>query len=410
MKSILTVSFSLSILLISSISFCQKKLAILGSSTAYGNGASVVDSSWVGRLRASFNKNASDGIDTTIDNRAVPGYVTYQSLPTDYPTPPNRPSPDPAANITYVLNSVPRPDIVIISYPTNDIVSGYRSKEMMDNLRYMYNLLYLNNITCYIATSQPRNTATDVQRDTLRQLVDSIQNTFGFHSINFWDDLATTDGTNMLKPEVNADGTHPNNLGHRLLFQRVQAKNIFGIGGGTLPVVIQNWQAVLDRGLVKLSWHSFKEEDQNVFEIQRSFDGREFRTLQQFNATGHNADYSWVDANPAKGRNFYRLKIVAPGQTTFTRIIPVMNDQQQLVTSIFNDGSQLHLQVNCKQNQSVVLSVINSSGSLVKKQSYPAGVTTNIALPISELASGNYFLRVVTSDGASAVERFAKLK
>jgi len=410
MKSILAISFSLSVLLISSTSFCQKKLTILGSSTAYGNGASVVDSSWVGRLRASFNKNSSDGVDTTIDNRAVPGYVTYQSLPTDYPTPPNRPSPDPSANITYVLNSIPRPDIVIISYPTNDILNGYDPKEMMDNLRFMYKSLDTNGIICFIATSQPRNTASDAQRTILQQLVDSIQNTFGFHSINFWNDLVTTDGTNMLRPEVNADGTHPNNLGHRLLFEKVQQKNIFGITGGSLPVVIQNWQAGLQGSVVLLSWHSYKEEDQNVFEIQRSLDGREFQTLQKLNAAGHDADYSWTDVHPAKGKNFYRLKIIAPGQITYTRVIPVLNDQQQLITRFFNDGSRLHLQVNCQQNQQVVLSIINASGSLVKKQSYPGAAITNVTIPITELSSGNYFLRVVTSDGASAIERFAKLK
>src|SRR5689334_18302519 len=110
----------------------QKKLTVLGSSTAAGNGASVIDSSWVGRLQASFRKNMSDGIDTPINNRAVPGYVTYQSLPTGYPTPPARPLPDPNANITYVLSEVPKPDVVIINYPTNDIVSDYTPKEMMD--------------------------------------------------------------------------------------------------------------------------------------------------------------------------------------------------------------------------------------------------------------------------------------
>ena len=156
MKSIFTISLCLFIELCIPVCFAQKKIAILGSSTAAGTGAFPSDSSWVNRLQANFRKNTTDGIDTSIDNRAVGGYVTYKSLPTGYPTPSDRPLPDPSANVTYVLNSSPRPDVVIINYPTNEIVNGYAPKEMMDNLRLMFQQFNANGITCYITTSQPR--------------------------------------------------------------------------------------------------------------------------------------------------------------------------------------------------------------------------------------------------------------
>ena len=242
----------------------QKKVAILGSSTAAGNGASIIDSSWVGKLRLSFNKNTSDGIDTIVQNLAMAGYVTYQSLPTGYATPANRPAPDPNRNVTFVLNDASRADVVIINYPTNDIVNGYDSKEMMDNLRLMFKLLNENGIRCYISTSQPRNTATEAQRIILKQLVDSIKNNFGNYAINFWDDLVTNDGTNMIRTEVNADGTHPNNYGHRLLFQSVVAKNIFSIGS-SLPLTLLNFQVQLQNHIANVKWGNSLRRTQQLF-------------------------------------------------------------------------------------------------------------------------------------------------
>jgi lysophospholipase L1-like esterase len=395
-------------LALSTAAFGQKKVTILGSSTAEGTGASVVDSSWVGRLSASFKKNTSDGVDTTVENLARGGYVTYQSLPTDYPTPPNRPAPDPYRNTTIILNSAQRPDVVIINYPTNDIVNGYDPTEMMDNLRYMFKQLNANGIRTYIATTQPRD-LTDAQRLILRQLVDSIQNTFGIYSINFWDDLVANDGSNMLRADLTVDGIHPTDQGHRYLFQRVQAKNIFSaISGAPLPLTIQNWQTRLDNNVVKLAWHSLNEEAGSSFEIQRSSDGKQFQPLQLIKGLGYEADYSWVDASPLKGKNFYRLKMVAPGQTTYTRILPVVIDERQLLTSCWTDASTLHLQLKAGQDH-CLLEIVNTSGAVLKKQKVGSG-NNAISIPISDLPSGDYFLRIVTTAGASEVQRFARVK
>src|SRR4029079_19648658 len=84
-----------------------------------------------------------------------------------------------------------------------------------------------NGIRTFITTTQPRELS-DEQRTILKQLVDSVQSPFCVYSINFCDDLVSHDGLNHIRNEVSAgDGTHVNNLGHQLLFQRVQAKNIF---------------------------------------------------------------------------------------------------------------------------------------------------------------------------------------
>src|SRR4051812_31641375 len=87
---------------------CQKKTAdrltvdgpktfvVLGSSTAFGTGASSSDSSWVGLLAAKF---ARDKKDFTVVNLAVSGFTTYQILPGISPGTAQRPGSDQDKNV-----------------------------------------------------------------------------------------------------------------------------------------------------------------------------------------------------------------------------------------------------------------------------------------------------------------------
>src|SRR5215203_1037746 len=206
----------------------QKKVVILGSSTAAGTGASNYDSSWAGRLQLSFRKNITAGDpDTIVINLAVGGYVTYYAMPIGYVPPAGRPAPDGEHNVTKALSF--SPDIVLINFPTNDIGSGYSKNEFLNNLRFLSQQITSVGVKAYVATTQPRSQFDFSMRQALRECVDSVNNSFGANAINFWDDLATNDGQFNLRPEVNSgDGVHANNLGHRLLFERVREKNIFG--------------------------------------------------------------------------------------------------------------------------------------------------------------------------------------
>lgn len=216
----------------------QKKVVIMGSSTAAGYGASTYQLSWAGRLESSFNINKTDGTDTVFYNIAVGGYNTYQELPTAYAPPAGRPSPDPLADVTTAMAY--HPDIVIINLPSNDVGDGFSITETMDNFRLMYNSITAGGAKCYITTSQPRNDYSVSQRQALLVMKDSILGQFGTFAINFWDDLVTADGMNMLRDDRRnpASQVHPNDTGHNFLFERVSNKNIFGVTAINSPVNI----------------------------------------------------------------------------------------------------------------------------------------------------------------------------
>ena len=392
---------------------CQKKIVILGSSTAAGNGASVFDSAWVGRLQASFRKNSFDGVDTLVDDKAVAGYVTYQSLPTNYPVPNNRPSPDANHNVTFVLNDLPKADIVIINYPTNDIVNGYDPKEMMDNLRIMYQQLSSHGIACFVTTSQPRNGSTnDSTRAILRHLVDSIKNNFGYYAIDFWDDLVTNDGSNMLRSDLTPDGVHPNDTGHRFLFQRVQAKEIF-VSLAPLPLVISYFKAEYQNNSIEIQWSVSQEQPNTFYEIQRSADGISFNSVFKTNGRDNwqKADYSWTDHSALPAKTFYRLKITAPAKTIYSKVVSVNGTKGNAINQLYQTGAMLGVSINSGKKQEAELIIINYAGAIVKTQSvYLSSSTNHVQIPVSDLPAGIYFLKINGADGTTLLQRFNKMK
>jgi len=68
-------------------------------------------------------------------------------------------------------------------------------------------------------------------------------------------------------------------------------------------------EAQADRS-VALHWETGAEYNQHFFDIQRSTDGISFEHIGQKNATGSGSTYTFTDAQPLAGINYYRLRQV----------------------------------------------------------------------------------------------------
>ena len=195
------------------------RIVILGSSTAKGQGASRPDSCWVRRYRRVLGE-ASPA--TQLVNLSVPGYTTYHFLPLRAQAILSRPLPDSAVNITHALSL--HPSALVINLPTNDAAYGFDTTEQIANYRHLVTLARGDSIPVWVCTPQPRNLKPEKRR-ICQQMREWIIRTYGLHAIDFWSGLAAADGT--LKREYDSgDGTHLNDAGHRLLFERIVAADI----------------------------------------------------------------------------------------------------------------------------------------------------------------------------------------
>ena len=395
-----------------SASFAQMKVVIMGSSTAYGTGASVYDSSWAGRITAFLNRNTTDGADTVFNNIAFPAYDTYQEMPTGFIPPVGRPTPDEDYNVTKALSYTP--NVVIINLPSNDINYGYAKAEMMSNLRVMYDSVVANGAVCFVATPQPRNDISQDYRDSLRTLVDSVNITFGPQALDFWDGLVTTDGLNMLKEEYAATGSelHLNDAGHELLFERVRDAYIFGIAG---PVALHltSLAAQPQGDLVLISWHTEQQGPNTSFEVQRSNDGQNFETAftQTITEARPSFNYTGTDQTPFAGKSFYRIKIAQAGRISYSPIVTVNSPVRSLnIANLYlNTALGLTAVIGTQKSQVANYIIINTTGAvLISQKIFINSPGTTLNFPVSKLPAGQYYFRIFTEDGTDAVKAFTK--
>lgn len=190
----------------------KRTVVVIGSSTAAGNGASTIDSSWVSRLNSQLMANYQ----TKVINLAVPGFTTYDVMPTGFVPGASRNAPKVANNITKALSY--NPDLVIINLPSNDIALGYSDKEIMSNFDMLTSLLDSLQVPYILTGTQPRNFADQATRDRLKTLDQQLNSVYTTHVNDYYNQLA--DASGYLKSDINCgDGIHPNNKGHRLIYE-----------------------------------------------------------------------------------------------------------------------------------------------------------------------------------------------
>lgn len=199
-----------------------RTVAILGSSTMAGTGASTYDSAVAGRY-AKYLEAYNPG--WKLVNLAVGGYTTWHVMPTGTKPPAGRPDPDTTRNITRVLAL--KPQALILSLPSNDINSNYPAAEYNANFDSLHAWAGKAGIPIWVTTPLPRTPFDAAKRKQLLDLRARILSRYAPRAIDFYDSLGDANGAYI--PAFNSgDGVHTNNRGHKLLFQRLVAADLIG--------------------------------------------------------------------------------------------------------------------------------------------------------------------------------------
>jgi predicted esterase len=196
------------------------KIVVVGSSTAYGTGATPIDSSWVRKFQQYVSVQNPQ---VTIINIATPSLTSYDVSPTGTVVP----SPftvDTTRNITKALSY--HPDAIILNLPSNDVARGISVDIIHSNFLNITGAADAQNIPVWVTTTQPRNGLSAPEEQLQMDLRDWINTTYGPKSVDFWTTVSNADGT------INGfysfgDGIHLNNYGHHVLFTRIVAEKIW---------------------------------------------------------------------------------------------------------------------------------------------------------------------------------------
>lgn len=144
--------------------------------------------------------------------------------------------------------------------------------------------------------------------------------------------------------------------------------------GAPLPVKFGNITAFEKQGGIQVEWKSYYESNLSHYVIERSADGKTFSEAGQVASTNKPTEtkYTWLDANPLPGTSFYRIRNVDMDKKSgYSSIVMVSLD---------------------KTNKNFIL--------------YPNPVRTgHVSFQSSELAKGNYMVKIFNSAGQELYAR-----
>lgn len=193
----------------------------------------------------------------------------------------------------------------------------------------------------------------------------------------------------------------------------------FSVGGGctgpssfcsssALPIVLEYFKGAQDLATVYLEWATLTEINVDFFQVEHSRDGINHSAIAELKAAGNSTErvvYSFVDATPFAGNNYYRIvSRDFDGSEDYSDVILVRVDAPRSISVSPNPASEaIVVQTNFEHSPGDAIHIYSHTG--VQVASYPVDgriVTINIGPSMDD---GLYLLRYISGDNVY-VSRF----
>ncbi len=191
---------------------------------------------------------------------------------------------------------------------------------------------------------------------------------------------------------------------------------------GSLPVTIADFSADYSNSNVNVKWTSTIELNSDHFDIERSTDGINFKTVGTVKGQGNSSvrhDYTFNDDVSLSILNkndlYYRLKQVdLDGKSAYTKVLVVRVYRTKSLQSLsvtpnpaIND-IKVNVQVN--ENSYIVMKITNGSGiEVMRKTSRVSTGSNSLTLEgTSRLQAGVYFLEVIVNSNERMMVKLIK--
>ncbi len=171
-------------------------------------------------------------------------------------------------------------------------------------------------------------------------------------------------------------------------------------GCAVLPIGLLSFAGRDDGVNNLLQWTTTSEVNNDYFIIEQGGDGNNFEAIGKVKGAGNtNSKYSFIDKNPLRGINYYRLKQVDyDGNFTYSKAISINNHQiNKSTVSIYPIPSdkELNYEFYSEENSMINISVMDLLGNIVVQEQTKAKRGINKSeIDIERLPDGMYFLNV----------------
>jgi trimeric autotransporter adhesin len=175
-----------------------------------------------------------------------------------------------------------------------------------------------------------------------------------------------------------------------------------------LPAEILEFKAQVKNEQSLLNWKVNDESNLHHYVIESSADGKNFKEAGIVNAKGGSFgnDYFFTDPEVLTGRRYYRIKLVANGNSTYkySSVLNLTLHQSGLfeITNTINPFlSKVSFQLSAPRTEEVELQLLDVAGSVItqKKITAQKGINSVLLETPSSLVRGTYLIRIQTSTG-----------
>lgn len=166
-----------------------------------------------------------------------------------------------------------------------------------------------------------------------------------------------------------------------------------------LPVQYSFFSATAFQGKIKLDWQTTSEQNTAKFIVERSADGISFVSISSVPAKNqaHNT-YSFLDNNPLKGKNYYRLKQVdSNGDFKISPVIIARNAPKNKLNLYPNPAKDVLYLEHEKATGNEILYLSNAAGITLKQVSVSKNEEVS-KLTLAGLPAGTYFISYQTKN------------
>nr|WP_294897910.1 T9SS type A sorting domain-containing protein [uncultured Pedobacter sp.] len=259
---------------------------------------------------------------------------------------------------------------------------------------------------------------------SLLKSITGVSNVVGANTVftlyvTSWGDDGTGSGTSKLYTFTETFATQTSGINNSLsstpltLLATAPAGTVFrsvtfapqgstAIGTGTLPVSLTSFKGIKKVDAIQLNWSTVSEKNNSHFDVLRSSDGVKFSSIGKVNGKGNSdelVNYSFIDANPLSGTDYYQLNQVdLNGQSEKSNIVAVASGLKTSDMTVYTNQSanEVKLSIFSENAGNATVSIYNLGGkTLIRKTLTLSKGYNNITLPVS-LGSGMFVATLQT--------------
>lgn len=180
-----------------------------------------------------------------------------------------------------------------------------------------------------------------------------------------------------------------------------------------LPVHLINFNAFKENNLVSVSWSTSSEINSDKFEVLKSLDGLNWVSIGTVKAAGNSntvSNYTFIDVNPVKGIQYYKLKETDLNGDFSMSPIAVVNFNAPAnigKVSVYPVpvSNVLNLNVQNPENNTVKIVITNSLGVVVCEMNAD---NNQVQIDMTRFSSGIYTVQTLLEGNVVSVNKVLK--